>query len=332
MGKIFQLRLYLVPQLLATQVLVLLLATCFSLNPVWASENNGSKNGPTIALALGGGGTRGAAHVGVLKVFTREGIPIDYVVGTSMGSVVGGLFCAGVTIESLEEIFVRGKIMHAFMSVPLHVRAIEEPFLLLPRLVGHHSYSGLYKGRKFAKFLEKATPKCCKNVEDLVPKFQAVGLNLLDGKVYGIKEGSLVKALKASSAVPILRRPVEIGDKLFVDGGVLENVPVRIARETGADIVIAVNVDEHIQPKKSDDFRKLGSVAQRIITIQLDEKDQEEAAKADLVIRPRVDGIGLISTKKKHAAKAIEAGVEAAQAALPKIRELLKSKSISVEK
>ena len=299
-----------------------------------ALEGQVSRKRPKVALALGGGGTRGAAHVGVLKVFAEEKIPIDFIVGTSMGSVVGGLYCAGVSVESLEKMFKRGKMMHAFMSVPLHVRAIEEPFLLLPRLVGHHSYSGLYKGSKFARFLKRTVPKCHKNMEDLDPKFQAVALNLLDGKVYGISSGSLVNALRASSAVPILRRPVEVGDKLFVDGGVLENVPVRIARETGADIVIAVDVDEHIRDMKSDEFRKLGSVAQRIITIQLANADRKMVSKADYVIRPSVDGIGLISTKKHHGAKAIDAGELAAKKAIPEIKKLIEgweSKSSCVE-
>src|SRR5262249_40442270 len=112
-----------------------------------------------IGLALGGGGTRGAAHVGVLKVLTREKIPIDYIAGTSMGAVVGGLYSAGVSPAGLEEKFNKGTLMRSFLTVPLAVRVAIIPIMVLPRLIGHKPYDGMYVGGKFASYLNKSVPE-----------------------------------------------------------------------------------------------------------------------------------------------------------------------------
>src|ERR1700733_1829104 len=200
---------------------------------------------PTIALALGGGGTRGAAHVGVLKVLEKENIHIDYIVGTSMGAIVGGLYDADLSVNNIEEKFRNCSLMKSYMTVPLWFRIAVAPVMLIPRLLGDEPYDGLYRGNHFRHYLLKSVPESQHKIEELKTPFQAVALNIGDGKTYGIGEGNLGYALQASSAVPSLRKPVHIGDKLFVDGALAQNVPVTTARNTGADIVIAVNVDEH---------------------------------------------------------------------------------------
>lgn len=287
-------------------------------------EKKGRK--PVVALVLGGGGTRGAAHVGVLRVLEKENIKPDMVVGTSMGAVVGGFYCAGVPIDQIEGTFRDSSLMKHFMTVSIPVRILLAPVLLAPRIFVH-PYDGLYVGGKFRKFLYALLPDDEKKIEDLKLPFAAVAVNLLDGKVHAITSGSLAHAMQASSAVPSLRKPVEIGDYLFCDGAMVENVPVGEARRLGADIVIAVNVDEQFEPKEKKDFRKIGSVAKRIVGLQLQTMDRPLMEKADVAIHPITTGISLISRKRDDAIKAIDAGIKATEAAIPAIRKAIETEA-----
>jgi len=281
-------------------------------------------NRPKVALVLGGGGTRGAAHVGVLRVLQRAGVPIDMIVGTSMGAIVGGLFSAGINVESLERKFQDGSLMKSFINVPLTISLATAPVLVLPRNLAHIEYDGLYKGTKFREYLDHTVPEYERNIENMKIPFAAVALNLVDGRPYALTRGNLGYALQASSAVPGLREPVQIGNQLFVDGGAVDNIPVDFARAMRADIVIAVDVDERFGPVPLDSFKAIGSVAKRLLTLQLASIDAVQLQKADFVIHPNVDGIGLISTKSKDAMQAIEAGEKAAWAMIPEIKAKFK--------
>jgi len=281
-----------------------------------------------IALVLGGGGTRGASHVGVLKVLEKEKVPFDIVVGTSMGAIVGGFYCAGLKLQKIEEMFLDTSLMRSYMTVPIPVRLVTMPVFLLPRLV-YHPYDGLFYGVRFRRYLNKKLPDDEKRIEDLKKPYAAVAVDLTEGLPHAITKGRLAKAMQASSAVPGLRKPVQIGNDLFIDGGVLENIPVEQALELGADIVIAVNCDERLNTVPINSFRKMGSVSRRIITLQLDKMDGPHADKACITIHPDVDGIGLLSTKKQDAIRAIEAGEEAARQALPQIRQCLQDAGVN---
>ncbi|MBI4532628.1 MAG: patatin-like phospholipase family protein [Candidatus Melainabacteria bacterium] len=280
---------------------------------------------PRVGLALGGGGTRGAAHVGVIKVLAQEGIPIDMIAGTSMGAIVGGLYAAGLTADEIGTKFSDGSLMRSYMTVPIPVRIAAVPIFFMARMLGRKPYDGFYRGNKFAKYLNNSVPQDKRNIQDLVLPLSALATNLVDGKAYALKEGEFGRVLQASSAVPVLRRPVPLSGKLFVDGALVANVPVGQAREMGADIVIAVDVDERVSQVPIESFRKLGSVSKRILTLYLAQKDQEELDKADIVIHPQVDGIGLISTRIADAKHAMAAGEAAAREALPAIRQKLQS-------
>lgn len=282
-----------------------------------------------VGLALGGGGTRGAAHVTVLKVLKENGIPIDYIAGTSMGAVVGGMYAAGVPLNDIESKFKDCSLMKSFMTVPLGVRIVAAPIMLLPRLWSH-PYDGLYRGNKFRNYLVDSMPSTGKNIEDLKIPYCAVALSLIDGKPHRISSGSLGYAMQASSAVPGLRKPVEINNNLFVDGGVAANVPVNQCREMGADIVIAVCVDERFDGQTLNHFRKIGSVSKRMVTWDLYDMDERLMSGADIVIHPNVNGIGLISTKKSDAKKALAAGTSAAQEMIPAIKRKLEEAGVGM--
>jgi Predicted esterase of the alpha-beta hydrolase superfamily len=278
-----------------------------------------------IALVLGGGGARGAAHAGVLKVLKKENIPIDMIVGTSMGAVVGGYYAAGVDPEKIAETFMCGRMMRKFVPVPVTVRVISAPFILIaPRLV-YHPYDGLYYGWRFRKYLESLMPdgKSDLKIEELKIPFAAVGVDLSTGETRAITEGKLSLAMQGSSAIPGLRKPVQMGEHLYIDGGTLSNIPIQQAKELGADKIIAVNIDERFEKLPLEHFRKMGSVSKRVVVLQIREMESTHLGKADVLIEPDVTGIKLLSTKAADAKRAFSEGEKAAIVALPAIRKCL---------
>ena len=279
---------------------------------------------PKIGLALGGGGAaRGAAHIGVLRVLEREGVPIDFIAGTSMGAIVGGLYAAGLSLDQIEQMLRNKSLQHAYDTVPIPVRFAAVPIFGLARMLGHHPYDGLYRGNKFANFITRSVPEERRLVQNAKIPFRAVAANLLDGKTVAISSGSLGRAIQASSAIPFFRRPVPLGDQLLIDGGTICNLPTDQARAMGADLVIAVDVDERIEPVSPDTFRAIGSVSSRSLNMVLEKLDRPETKLADIVIHPNVNGMRLMSRRVKEAVRAIHEGEKAAEESLPRIRERL---------
>jgi NTE family protein len=276
---------------------------------------------PTVALALGGGGAKAAAHIGVLRVFQQEGIPIDYIAGTSIGSTIGGMYCAGLRVDRIDNLMVSGKLRRVIMpSLATVIGAQVVHHLEFWR----HSYGGLLTQRRFKHFISKYCGDK-EQFEDLNVPFTAVAANLLDGKECDITSGDLAQGMAASYALSPFYKPVAIDDKLLVDGGILANLPVRAARNMGADIVIAVNVDTTLHPVKPNEMCALRRVAGRVADIFMWSKDSTSATEANLTIYPDVDAVRVI---EKHPAKirlSVEQGEIAARKALPEIRELLET-------
>lgn len=283
---------------------------------------------PKVALALGGGGTRGASEIGVLRVLEKNGIPIDMIAGSSMGSVIGGLYLAGVSLDDMEKAFTDRSLMKSFNSVPPYVRILAVPFRTVKRSLGFRSFDGLYKGNIFRRSLHKRLPASENTIEELDRPFAAIAFNLLDGQTYAIRKGNLARAMQASCAIPVLRKPVPIDGKLFVDGGAVHNVPVDEARAMGGDVVIAVNVDETVKQVPIETFYKVGSVGPRMLNLELAIADAVHCKNADIAIHPDVTGIGITSTKREDAVRAIAAGEKSALEALPAIKEKLKQAGI----
>lgn len=280
------------------------------------------KKRPLVGLALGGGGARGAAHVGVMKVLLEEGIPIDMIAGTSIGSVVGGLYAAGYSVDDLVEKFDDSELMKNFMTVGLGVRIAVAPVLFMPRLVGYHPYDGLYRGVKFRNYANKLAGQNTEISKLSIP-FAAVVTDLVDGNSHRLTSGDLGTALQASTAVPGLRKPVQIGDHLYCDGGLINNLPVNHVREMGADFIIAVNIDEHLREVPLKTFRKAGSVSKQALKIQLYNIDKKANETADITIHPNTDGISLISRNSKDGNRGVASGIEAARQAMPEIKRKL---------
>ena len=320
-------------------LLIMLAATWAAMPPVH-SEPAGQATQPDdgakavsrlkIGLALAGGGTRGCAHIGVIRVFEREGIPVDCISGTSIGAIVGGLYAAGLSLDEIEDLVCSRKLMHAYETVPIPVRMALIPIFFIPHCLGWHPYDGLYRGNLFANFIRKSAPEVHRNIEQFKIPFAAIAANLLDGKAYAITSGDIGKAVQASSAIPLLRRPVEIDDKLLVDGGVVLNLPCDEARGLGADFVIAVNIDDDLTKLEKKHFRKIGSVSDRALNMQLSALDQFQLPKADFVIHPDVTGLSLLDGNPKDARRAIEAGEDMALKMLPNLKQKLQEHSVSL--
>ncbi len=294
-------------------------------NPAKAASTASGR--PRVGLALGGGGSRGSSHVGVLKVLKEEHIPIDIIAGTSIGSVVGGFYASGMSIEDLASVFEKNTFTKEFASRPILQMTMLPPRMAM-RMLGYKPYDGLYFEGKFRDYVHKTIGK--KRIEQLNIPYAAVVTDVVTGKSCRLTEGDLGEAMSASTAVPELRKPVQIGEKLYCDGGVINNVPVNHAREMGADFVIAVNIDEQLKDRPISDFRALGSMGKQALRIQLAAFDEPSSAKADIVIHPDTTGISLVSFKKGDGKHGIEAGVAAAKAALPEIKRKLASAGIAI--
>lgn len=284
-------------------------------------STNSSHRRPRVGLALGGGGSRGSGHVGVLKVLLEEGIPIDMIAGTSIGSVVGGFYASGMSVDEIAKAFKDDTFIKEFMPMNIVVRLLVEPIVFAPRLFGSHPYDGLYWGWKFRKYAQKVTGS--KSIEQLSIPYSAVVTDVVSGRSVRLTSGDLGTAMQASTAVPGLKKPVQIGDRLYCDGGLINNVPVNHIKEMGADFVIAVDIDEMLKDVPIDKFRAAGSMSKQALRIQLAYSDLQSDAKADVSIHPDMTGVGLISRKKSDAQRGIDAGVAAARAALPEIKRKL---------
>ncbi len=312
-------------------VLLCVLGISFFNSPAVADDNRlvtlqqDSKR-PKVALALGGGGARGAAHIGVLKVFEEEKIPIDIITGTSIGSVIGGLYASGIPLSKLREIFENRTLMHAYNRTPLPFAVGYIPLTMIPRAIGIHHDVGLFRGDKFALFLDGLLPPEKRHVEDTLIPFKAIASDLISGKIYAIDHGDFGKAIQASCSLPWLKKPVLIDDKALCDGFVSGgNLPISQAKDMGADVVICVDIDGAEEVCSEDDLKHLKSFRHRTNNIMAATMDKLEASKADVLLRPDVGSLGMLLCNSKTIEAGILAGEQSARAALPEIRKLLRS-------
>ena len=255
---------------------------------------------PHLALVLGGGATRGFAHVGVIKILEAQGIRPDLVVGTSAGSFVGALYAGGYHASDLEAI-----------ALELEASSIRD--VTFPN-------RGFVKGELLQDFINRKLDN--RSIEDLPMPLAVVATDLSSGKLAVFTKGNTGMAVRASSSIPGIFQPVHIQGKDYVDGGLLSPVPVEVAREMGADIVIAVDVTR--EPEDSPAPTSTIDVLLQTIVIVENLIAAKETAEADVVIRPALRLSGLQGFDEKQIA--ISAGEQAASDALPLIKRLLGTK------
>ncbi|HEX4440568.1 MAG TPA: patatin-like phospholipase family protein, partial [Thermoanaerobaculia bacterium] len=255
-----------------------------------------------VGLALGGGGARGMAHIGVIRRLEELHIPIDYIVGTSMGSIIGGLYACGYTPDEMEKLIKSIHWESLFQDAPDRVdqsfRQKEDDFdHLIPLEFGLNLKKGglvlppgLIAGSKLGFILENATLACTvPDFDHLRVPFRAVSTDIQTGKPYVISKGDLGRAIRASMAIPAIFTPVELDGHLLIDGGEAENLPVQTTRSMGADVVIAVNVGESGK-ELAEKPTNVGGMISRLIDLPLQQNTQASAKLADIVINPNLEG------------------------------------------
>lgn len=256
-----------------------------------------------VALVLGGGAARGFAHIGVIKALESQGIVPDIVVGTSAGSLVGALYAAGNN----------GFALHK-LALEMEEAAISDwsvPFF--------SKVTGVIKGEAIQHYVNKTirnTP-----IEKMKISFGAVATDLNNGQPILFRRGNAGLAVRASSAVPGVFQPVTVGDRVFVDGGLVSPVPVRFAREMGADFIIAVNISSQpdVQPASSS-----VDVLLQTFAIMGQSINRFELKEADVAIQPKLGAMKGNDFNGRNIA--ILAGEQAAAAAMAEIRQKLKAK------
>jgi NTE family protein len=284
---------------------------------------------PKICLALGGGGARGASHIGVLKVLEEAHVPIDCIAGTSMGSIVGGLYAIGYTPEDLKKLVSTTDWLGLFTDDPprkeLSFRRKEDDFIYAVGLEfglskGLTFPGGLVAGRKLSFLLQSLTLPAAgiDDFDKLEIPFRAVAADIVNGEAVVIGHGNVAKALRASMAIPVVFSPVELEGRLLVDGGNAQNLPVETARAMGADVVIAVDVGASgVLPKEKP--KTAGAILSRMTDIPLLQNTVASRKLADLVLQPDLTGYGTGDFTKTG--EIIPKGEIVARANLDKIKQ-----------
>ena len=293
---------------------------------------------PKIGLALGGGGARGIAHIGVIKALEEMHIPIDYIAGTSMGSIAGGLYSGGFTPEEMEAVIKGIKWDTLFQDAPERpeqsFRQKEDDFEhLIPIEFGLNFKKGgvvlppgLIAGSKLGYVLDTTMLPCSvANFDELRIPFRAVATDIQTGAPYVMSNGSLARSIRASMAIPAIFTPVEIDGHLLIDGGESQNLPVQTVRAMGADIVIAVNVGSSGAATAAKPTN-VGAMIGRLIDLPLQQNTMASAALADIVITPDLDGY--TSADFTSGVKMIPLGYQATMAEKAKLEALAEIESV----
>jgi NTE family protein len=283
-----------------------------------------------IGLALGGGGARGLAHIGVLRVLEKESIPIDLVVGTSAGALVGGAYASGLSPDELEKkadeylnspefqsSAMKGfETVHAPETLGLTQRI--QSFLKNRYYVVQAMFKpGILSNEEFQETIDYFLPDI--QIEETQIPFRAVATDLVTGEQIIFSKGSLRQAVGASCAVPGAIEPLEEGERLLSDGGIISLIPSSVAREEGADVVIAVAVDKGLSPR--EDLRTVVDIYQRASEIMGEKLKEYELAEANVVILPEVGELHW--SNFSQAMSLIEEGEKAAQRKMSDIRNFM---------
>jgi NTE family protein len=262
---------------------------------------NGAPRKPLkLGLALGGGAARGFAHVGVIQVLEENGIRPQLVVGTSAGSLVASFYASGrngAQLQRLAETMEEAALTD--WNLPLTSR-------------------GLLKGDGLARYVAQVTGN--KRIEDLAMPLGIVATDLHSGQGVLFQRGDLATAVRASSAVPAMFDPVRIGGHDYVDGGLASPVPVRYARQMGADVVLAVDISSTPESNKASGLLQ---VLLQTFTIMGKSIKEYELREAEVVVKPQLDGVGSASFGER--AKSIQAGRQAMLQALPELKRFLQN-------
>ncbi|MBN1534412.1 MAG: patatin-like phospholipase family protein, partial [Spirochaetes bacterium] len=309
-------------------LLALTIALVLPLLPpaILAQQKAGTR--PKVGLVLSGGGAKGIAHVGVLKVLEEAGVKVDYIAGTSMGSIVGGFYAIGYDAKSLEKFALEepwDELLSDEMSlrnIPIEEKNDESKYILSFALkgFGFELPKGVIKGQKLMTRLSILTLPYhqVQDFNKLPIPFRCVATDIETGEAVVFDRGFLPKALRASMSIPSALTPVEIDGRLLVDGGVVRNFPVSDVRAMGADIVIGVDVGAPLY--KKEEITSLAEILEQSISFLNDISTKQERKKCDILILPDIRGLGVTDFAK--AKDIIKRGEDAARSVYPQLKKL----------
>ena len=292
-----------------------------------------------VAVVLSGGGAKGAAHVGALKVLERAGIPIDIVTGTSMGSIIGGLYSIGYNAMALDTL-IRNMDWRYVLSDRENLkyqrmsdRKKQNTYLLSRGLMFWErdvEDSGLITGKNIDETFDNLTTGFNDSISfnDLPIPFACVATNIVDNTEYVFHSGYLPQAMRASMAIPMAFSPVKLGDMILVDGGLRNNYPADVAREMGADIIIGVTVQE-IERKTAEDLDSTTSLLMQLIDVNCLNKYDDNLAITDVAIRVNTRGYNTASFTAEAIDSLINRGEQTALAHWDELMALKKEIGIS---
>lgn len=278
---------------------------------------------PRIGLVLSGGAARGLAHIGVLKALEEQGIKIDAIAGTSMGAVIGGLYASGYKIDELEKLALDIDWQQALSDapprkdVPFRRKQDDRDFLVKQKLSFRDDGSlglplGVIQGQNLALLLESllAHASDIRDFDKLPIPFRAVATDIVSGEKMVFRKGHLPQVIRASMSIPAVFAPVEVNGRLLVDGGMVDNIPLDVAREMGVDIAIVVDIGTPLRNRKQ--LATVIDVLNQSITLMTQRNSQEQLATLhpnDILIQPPLAGFGV--TDFGRAQEMIDAGYRA---------------------
>ena len=279
----------------------------FVLSYSQVKENLNIPKNPRIGLSLSGGGAKGFSHVGVLKVIDSLGIKIDYISGTSMGAIVGGLYASGYTGKDIEKI-VMDTDFYSLITDPktrqettFFNKSVDKYLLTIPLKNGKVSFPSSISTGQRNIYLLKELMKNVSNIDDfskLPIPFLCVATNLESGEMKVFEKGDLVSSILASSAFPSLLEPVKIGDSIYVDGAMSVNYPSKPLKDKGIDIVIGVDLNQPLT--KRDNLNSVISILNQIIDFGIQKETKNQYKYTDINIKPDLTGMTATSYDNKR--------------------------------
>lgn len=293
---------------------------------------------PRVAVVMSGGGAKGFAHIGALKVIEKAGIPVDIITGTSMGCLIGGLYSIGYNANLLDTL-VRQQDWSFLLSDKVDVSneslydRKKENIYAFSRDVRfvkkEEQIMGLMEGKNLSKLFNKLTTDYPDSIDfnTLPIPFACVATNIIDNTEYVFHQGVLAEAMRASMAIPGVFSPLRKGSMILVDGGLRNNYPVDIARQMGADIVIGITVQSPL--KTADDITNGASVLSQIVDINCRDKYDANVKNTDILIQVNTEGYGTSSFSEASVDTLIRRGEEAAMKQWQKLVDLKEKLGLS---
>ncbi|MDE1169016.1 MAG: patatin-like phospholipase family protein [Pseudomonas sp.] len=306
---------------------------------------------PKIGLVLSGGAARGLAHIGVLKALEEQGVQIDAIAGTSMGAVIGGLYASGYKIDELEKLALKIDWQQALSDapprrdVPFRRKQDDRDFLVKQKLSFRDDGSlglplGVIQGQNLALLLESllAHTSDTRDFDKLPIPFRAVATDIASGEKVVFRRGHLPQVIRASMSIPAVFAPVELDGRLLVDGGMVDNIPLDVARQMGVDIAIVVDIGTPLRNRK--DLTTVVDVLNQSITLMTRRNSEEQLAAlkpTDILIQPSLAAFGVTDFGRAQAmidagyraTRVLDARLAALRPAQPQSSELAVARSPS---